>query len=186
MLSRSAIFIETPEAEFLVSPYRGRSGWDAGYHAGNPAHITITIPFVPPPAITEDVHSALSDIAAFTTAFTYDLTEVSAFPTALWLRPQPEDSFRAVVQTCLERFPDYPPFGGVFETVQPHLTLALNVAKKRRLAEMRAVAEREIGPELPLSGCKATSLALYICDENGQWNLSRRYPFRKSEASKRN
>lgn len=176
--AKSALFIETPEADALVSPYRRRPGWDVGSHKGIPHHITITIPFVPPAEITGHHHRILSEIGASTSEFSYSLTEVCTFPSALWLRPEPENPFRALVRDAVKHFPDYPPFGGVFDVVQPHVTLALHVAEEERLQEMRAVAEKEIGPQLPLTGCRARQLALYIRDENGQWSLGRSYPFK--------
>jgi 2'-5' RNA ligase superfamily len=48
----------------------------------------------------------------------------SRFPGTLILPPEPAEPFVAMTETLLGAFPDYPPYGGAFEKVVPHLTVA--------------------------------------------------------------
>ncbi|SPF07190.1 hypothetical protein SMA5143A_8038 [Streptomyces sp. MA5143a] len=46
------------------------------------------------------------------------------FPGVLYLAPEPDAGFRSLTEAIVERWPEYPPFGGQFDDVVPHLTVA--------------------------------------------------------------
>ena len=56
--------------------------------------------------------------------FTYRLAQTRRFPVALYLWPEPDASFTALIDGFFAAFPDYPPFEGKFDTVVPHVTVA--------------------------------------------------------------
>ena len=66
----------------------------------------------------------------------------------LWLDPEPADPFRSLTAAVWAAFPQHPPYGGAYDEVVPHLT----VAERRSgdLAAMRA-AESAVQQGLPLT-----------------------------------
>jgi len=57
-------------------------------------------------------------------AFTFRLFKVGVFPGALYLAPTPAEPFVALTAALARRFPEYPPYGGQFRNIVPHLTVA--------------------------------------------------------------
>ncbi|MBM9461659.1 2'-5' RNA ligase family protein [Nocardioides sp. zg-536] len=111
------------------------------------AHITALGPFHPDPdaAMLAD----LARVAAATPAFTATLAEVDVFPDGLiHLRPDPLEPFMALTARLHAQFPQFPPYGGAFGDVVPHLTLdsattGVTVAQVRSdLADLVPVAVR--------------------------------------------
>jgi 2'-5' RNA ligase superfamily len=65
----------------------------------------------------------------------------------LWLDPNPAEPFRRLTEAVGVEFPECPPYGGAFDEVVPHLTVA-----ERRfvdLARLKGV-ERDVLAGLPL------------------------------------
>jgi non-ribosomal peptide synthetase component F len=71
----------------------------------------------------------------------------------VWLAPEPDNGFRALTTAVCSAFPDYPPYGGAFTDVIPHLTLGAHAD----LSRMRAAA-RATSAQLPI---KAAVPALF-------------------------
>ncbi|WP_260474783.1 2'-5' RNA ligase family protein [Streptomyces sp. WAC 05379] len=46
------------------------------------------------------------------------------FPGVLYLAPEPDTHFRRLTEAITARWPEHPPFGGQFDDVVPHLTVA--------------------------------------------------------------
>ncbi len=46
------------------------------------------------------------------------------FPGILYLVPEPDLPFRRLTEAIADRWPETPPFGGQFDEVVPHLTIA--------------------------------------------------------------
>ncbi|MFE2669550.1 2'-5' RNA ligase family protein [Streptomyces mirabilis] len=46
------------------------------------------------------------------------------FPGILYLTPEPDASFRQLTEAIADRWPETPPFGGQFDDIVPHLTIA--------------------------------------------------------------
>jgi 2'-5' RNA ligase len=112
---------------------------------GVPPHVTLLIP-VPP-----DVDSAAEALASFG-AFDVTFARLDRFPGTLWLAPEPSEPFGEMTNALMERFPEHAPYGGGFEGITPHLT----VAQGDDLAE----AEDAIAPLLPLRS-RASSIVLF-------------------------
>ena len=58
--TESAVLVQVPEAERVVSPHRSRL--DGAAALGVPAHVTVLFPFVPPAGITPSVVNALAAV----------------------------------------------------------------------------------------------------------------------------
>jgi 2'-5' RNA ligase len=110
---------------------------------GVPAHVTLLVPWLEPRAIEAGDIAALRRIAAAEPVFDVQLGVVGTFaadveqPGTVYLAPDPTEPFVRLTRAIWAAYPDRPPYGGAFETVVPHLTVADDVA---RHAEVEAIA----------------------------------------------
>ncbi len=149
--------------------------------AGIPAHVTCLAPFVPPRLIDYEVLGAVGAVAAEFEGFPVLFPDVGEFPGVVWLRPDPEDRFRALTRALVAAFPDYPPFEGAFPDPQPHMTVGMDLDPQTQ-AELREQTDREVTPRLPFHAV-VTSMSLLILDEHGAWREEARFAFRTADAS---
>ncbi|MDQ6642030.1 MAG: 2'-5' RNA ligase family protein [Actinomycetota bacterium] len=90
------------------------------------AHITVLGPFMPEADIDDGVVADLERYFADVTAFDYTLEGVSAFPDGpAYLVPEPATVFRRLTLGLLRFFPEFPPYGGSFTEVVPHISVPL-------------------------------------------------------------
>jgi 2'-5' RNA ligase len=123
----SAVLVPVPEAELAVGRHRHRLDRAATW--GVPAHVTILFPFVAPSAITGATITALADAVGSVTAFDCEFPATAWFgQEVVWLAPQPAEPFRALTRAVSAAFPDYPPYGGGYDDVVPHLTIGYRPA----------------------------------------------------------
>ena len=162
-MAESAFIIHVPEAEACVASLRKR--FDESVKLGVPAHVTVLVPFMSPELITdavlEHVHAALSQVPAFSFA----LAEVRRFPATTYLAPEPPEPFIALTESLVRAFPTYPPFGGEFESIIPHLTVAHGNATEAEAAAAELVAAMKTHG--PVAGI-CTSVAL-LENSSGVW-----------------
>lgn len=120
---QSALVIFVPESEPLVDPFRSK--YDPSATDGLPAHITINFPFL---TIEKDESGAIESLRRLFLeypSFRFSLVAVKRFPGVLYLEPFPGQPFSDLIQAVAQRFPQSPPYGGMFEVVVPHLTVAV-------------------------------------------------------------
>ena len=142
---------------------------DPAASMGVPAHVTLLYPFLPVPQLTLGVRRSLVDIAGGTNPFDVRFRRIDRFPAAVYLAPDRPAPFVRLTGLIAECFPGYPPYGGAFEAVVPHLTLSPSDAS---FAAMTATAERF----LPFTR-RASSLEILAQDDGGRWRLRWRIPF---------
>ncbi|HEY4426803.1 MAG TPA: 2'-5' RNA ligase family protein [Solirubrobacteraceae bacterium] len=118
----SALVVPVPDATRATAAWPGEA--DRLTAAGMPFHVTVLYPFLAPEAIDEEVERALEKIAGGTTRFGFSLAELGRFEQVLFMAPRPADPFVALTRAVHEHWPEHPPYGGEFETVIPHVTLA--------------------------------------------------------------
>jgi hypothetical protein len=90
---------------------------------------------------------------------------------------QPDRPFIALTKAIEAAFPNYPHWGGEFEEVIPHLTLADGVeapALEPRLARLRALVE----PLLPMK-LAADDATILVNEPSGHWVAAARLPLGK-------
>jgi 2'-5' RNA ligase len=121
-LPETSLICRVPEAERFIAHYRQR--FDPSARRNVPAHVTILYPFMAPTLVDAGVLSTLQGIADSVPCFNYRMSQTRRFPVALYLAPDPADSFAALTDGVFRAFPDFPPFEGKFETVVPHVTVA--------------------------------------------------------------
>jgi 2'-5' RNA ligase len=171
----AALVIPVPEAEPLVGGFRAR--FDPSAADGVPAHITINYPFLPRFRRPEEAHRKLTDLLLRWEPFDFVLAEVRTFPDVLYLAPHPAQPFLDLISSVAAAFPDSPPYGGQFEAVVPHLTVAQPADPTMLgsiLAEFSGIAESR----LPLA-CAVDAIVL-IDNAKGRWATHAVYPLKRS------
>ena len=98
--------------------------WDRAAGAGVPAHVTVLFPFLPARGLVPAVRRELAAIAATQAPFEVIFATVGRFPDVVYLAPRPAEPFTRLTGAVAARFPDFPPYGGAFDEVIPHLTIA--------------------------------------------------------------
>lgn len=166
MKIESALIIAAPEAEPFVRAFRDR--FDSSAAVGVPAHITVLYPFVPPSEITPAVLAELSEFFAQFAAFEFTLPDTRRFTAVLYLAPSPAEPFKALTQAVARRYPDYPPYGGAFAEVIPHLTVA-DVDDVAQLEDIEREFRQQHGAQLPVKA-KANEVQL-IENTSGRWKV---------------
>lgn len=145
---------------------RARDRWDG---TGARAHVTIMFPFLPCAELHPAVRADLAEIARRVPAFEVRFERVRRFDSLVWIEPEPSEPFVALAADVTERWPDYRPYAGEFETVIPHLTVV--ESEVARLDSVQAI-EREA---IPFFG-RAQRLELWCQDAAGRWRARWRIP----------
>lgn len=168
----SALVVTVPEAEPLIGDLRQRH--DPSAAVGVPAHVTVLYPFMPPARIDASVEAALRSLFADVAAFGYRFERVERFgDTTVFLAPEPVASFAALIRAAAAAWPEYPPYGGVHETVIPHLTVGdrLDPGAADAIATQAQAALARSGPVVG----SAASVEL-IVEHDGRWATARSFP----------
>jgi 2'-5' RNA ligase len=161
-VTETALVVEVPEAQEIYDKWV--DAWDPP--PGAPVHVTLLIPFGP----VEEHHDELRALFAAAEPFSFRLSKVERFPETTWLSPEPAERFVALTEALVERFPDYPPYGGIHHEIVPHLTIV-----SRADPDVLARAEAALTPLLPIAARAEEVLALEK-EPDGIWE--RRGTFR--------
>jgi 2'-5' RNA ligase len=167
--SLSAFAVHVPEAEACVGELRARH--DPSCALGVPAHVTILYPFMEPSAIDDAVLEQVREALSGFHAFSFRLHRIERFPGVLYLAPEPHLPMKAMTRALAARFPAYPPYGGLYTDVVPHLTVA-----QAGDADLDA-AERELRARLPAGGLVARCAEVVLMENSsGLWRPVRSFP----------
>lgn len=121
-VEQTALVVPFPALDDLLGPHRRRL--DPSAALGIPPHVTIVYPFAPLDRLDPAALGWLGDLFAATPAFGCRFGRTRWFlDEVLWLDPDPSDEFCRLTLAVVDRFPQYPPYGGQFPGVTPHLTL---------------------------------------------------------------
>ncbi len=149
---RFALVVPFADLAPVVDDVRERTCVSKPSH-GVPPHVTLLVP------CTDDTHAIAEQLAPFD-PFDVSFAALDRFPGTLWLVPDPAEPFHAMTAALVTRFPEHPPYGGMFSEVVPHLTVAQ--------AELDA-AEAELEPKLPMRS-RAISAVLLAQDPAERWS----------------
>jgi 2'-5' RNA ligase superfamily len=145
--TQSAVVVPVQAAEIAVAEHRAKFDLAASWGVG--AHVTVLFPFVDPGSVDERSLGSLRDAARAVEPFECVFHRTAWFETdVLWLAPEPDAPFRALTEAVCRAFPDYPPYGGEFEVVVPHLTIG---AQPRATHADLIAAETEVQQHLPIA-----------------------------------
>ncbi len=144
-----------------------RQRFDPTARQGVPAHVTVLYPFMSPELIDASVVSRIRMAIADSCSFQFSLSSVGRFPDAAYLVPEPAIPFVRLTQSLVRTFPNYPPYGGRFDSVVPHLSVAQGASSDV------ALAERELSEIMASGGpiqsvCSSVRL---IENASGEWRL---------------
>jgi 2'-5' RNA ligase len=168
-LLRTTLIVEVPAAEPLVSEHRLRM--DRHSALGVPAHVTVLYPFAPLRDVDDTMLGRLAALFGSIPAFDFCLERIDWFGDAVvWIAPEPAERFRELTQRVLEQFPAYPPFGGEFSEVVPHLTIADHAP----IAAMSAAAAA-VEAHLPVQA-SAASVAMLAEQPSQRWERLSEFP----------
>jgi hypothetical protein len=170
-VSHTVVQIPVREAETIVrrralasgSPFQPQDG-------GVLAHITLLGPFIPEPDIDDGVIGDLERYFADVTTFGFTLSGVSEFPGGpTYLVPEPGGVFRRLTSGLLRVFPEFPPYGGAFDDVVPHLSVPLLDGEDTEA--LRAEVERR----LPIEAVAHTATLVRVAE--GDTRTLATFPF---------
>lgn len=170
--AESALLITCPQSEHVVGSHRAQ--YDRAAQLGVPAHITVIYPFQAPDRMTEADHVRLQHIFTSLSGFMLVGASTAWFNQAvLYVEPQDPSPIIELAEAVVDAFPDFPPYGGAFEQLIPHLT----VGHDQPVDVLRA-AERDDLTKLPFSQ-KVTTVELWsgppLSSGIGRWVRARSY-----------
>ncbi len=116
----------------------------------------------------------------FAAASTFDCTVASCGwfgEEVLWLAPAPDGPFRNLTRGVAEQFPGYPPYGGEFDDVIPHLTVG--ESSRGTPDELRRV-EIEVSRALPITARIEQALLIAGTDQPSSWHTVATLPLGSS------
>jgi 2'-5' RNA ligase len=147
-----------------------RERWDLAASLGARPHVTALYPFAPAADLTDGVRDGLARIAGAVEPFVVRFERARRFPGVVWVEPVPDGPFVGLTRAIASRWPAWPPYGGRFDTVIPHLTIA-----ESEVAPLDEVATA-VEAELPFEA-RADGLELWLQDEGGWWQPHWSFPF---------
>lgn len=162
-MAETAFIVNVPEAEVVVAVLRER--FDPSAKLGAPAHITVLAPFMPPDQITDAVLRRTREALRHVPMFSFRLAEVRRFDAAAFLAPEPSTPFIALTNALSRTFPAYPPYGGEFDSVVPHLTVAHGSVANIETAYAELVTK--MGLRGPIA-CRCETVSL-LENSSGRW-----------------
>jgi 2'-5' RNA ligase len=169
---RSALILAVPEAAEAVDDWREWTSY-AKPSSGMPPHITILVPFATPASIDNSLVDDLRALFSSFESFTFELCVTGRFPGVLYLAPLPAEPFMRMTEAVWKAYPDYPPYGGTFDSIVPHLTAAEGGA------EILSEAEADLLPTLPI-GAEAREVLLIeeVEPDSARWQTRAQLPLR--------
>jgi 2'-5' RNA ligase len=162
-MSLSCFVVLVPEAEHLVGALRSR--FDASARRGLGAHITVLYPFMAPQLLDAAILNKAAGTFAAQEQFPFRLKALGGFAEVAYLAPEPVEPFIALTLGLARAFPAFPPYGGEFERVVPHLTVA-NGDLQAAAPDLEQLASR-LARQGPVSAvCTHVTL---IENSSGRW-----------------
>ena len=165
----TAIAVAIPEAEPLVGAYRRKHDPSGAW--GMQPHVTLLVPFRAPRDLNDALLAELGALFAEMPSFTCRFEKTARFPGMLYLAPEPKERFVAMIDRLAERYPEYPPYGGTFKRVIPHLTVLHDCAD---CLCTRVAARLEEG--LPLETEITEALLFEGSNASPGWTRRARFP----------
>ncbi|KUN84065.1 2'-5' RNA ligase family protein [Streptomyces griseoruber] len=153
---QSGLIVRVPAAEPAVRAWRDRL--DPSARAGVPAHVTVLFPFLHENRIDDGACAAIGEVIGRHRRFEARFEHCGRFPGILYLVPEPDLPFRRLTEAIADRWPQTPPFGGQFDEVVPHLTIA-----QGQDDAVLEEAEADLRGRLPVTG-RVSSVDLMVHD----------------------
>jgi 2'-5' RNA ligase len=142
-MAETALVVLFPELEPLIGELC-RQHTPGGAEGLGP-HATLIVPFAETPTGVEPLDLVARTVAPFA-PFEVVLNETALFPPSmrepgtLYLVPEPPEDLIALTTALARAFPDFPPYGGAFDEVVPHVTIAQGEDELLRQVEQQVAA----------------------------------------------
>jgi 2'-5' RNA ligase len=165
----SCFVVLVPAAESLVGAARAQ--FDDSARRGLGPHITLLYPFMAPQRVDSAILEAAARALAVHEQFGFQLATIGRFPQVAYLEPAPAEPFIALSLSLARAFPQFPPYGGEFDNIVPHLTVAkgdLSMTAK----SLDGIASHLAAHGAVASVCKAVTL---IENSSGLWQPLREF-----------
>jgi 2'-5' RNA ligase len=154
----NAVIVSFPSLAPVVDEWRERTCSSKPSH-GVPPHVTLLIPA---PDEREAIAEALAGFGSFDVVF----ARFGRFEDTLWLAPEPAEPFVAMTRALTDAFPGHLPYGGGFDDVVPHLTVAQTDFD---------AAEAAVAQALPVSA-RVERASLFEQNEPPDWLVTATFP----------
>ncbi len=115
------IIVPPPPVQAFSYPLREE--FDQESFLNMPAHITLISPFVPSEEV-DATEKTLHKVGEKVNPFDLTLDRYGRFEGVIFLEPADPTPVTELIERLQAAFPDYPPYGGQFDEIVPHLTLA--------------------------------------------------------------
>jgi 2'-5' RNA ligase len=125
-MAHSLVMVPVPELDPVVRARTARATPEHPLPGADEilAHITLLGPFAALDDIDDGLLGELRRFFSDVTPFPFELTGVHQFPGGeVYLSPTPSAPFRQLTHALAQLFPEFPPYGGAFDDVVPHLTV---------------------------------------------------------------
>lgn len=159
----TCLIVPVLDAEATVAAWLGTQKVE--FH-GAPLHVTAMYPFLPGRSFRQSDQQQLAELAAGIAPFDFALTHLCTFPGVHYLAPEPAASFVAITEAIQRRWPSCQPYGGVYDSVIPHVTVAFGDDPPADLADLERT--------LPIA-TRASELWLLSQTPRG-WRVRGRFP----------
>jgi 2'-5' RNA ligase len=146
-MGHSVLAVPVPALDTVIR--ERTAAYDASFVSTDPnfihAHITLLAPWASKPTAADLAH--VEHIAQAVGPFEMKLSQLGEFADGIiHLRPEPDVQLRELASRLATAFPQFPPYGGRYADVIPHLTL-----DRRSATVTRASVRDSIGHLLPLT-----------------------------------
>jgi 2'-5' RNA ligase len=165
----TAVVCAFPELSSIVDGWRERT-CDDRPSIGIPPHVTLLHPFVPAELADDGIVEELERLFAAAAQFVVTFRELRRWPEMAYLAPEPSEPFSHLTEAIAERWPAYPPYEGIHETVIPHLTVAYGA--DTLLDEVEA----SVTPHLPIDAYVTDAVLLEELEPDVRWGERARFP----------
>jgi len=131
-MGHTVIQVDVPELEAVVRS-RLTAASPAMRVAQNTvcAHVTLLGPFVDRGSLDAEVLGRVGSVLASIEPFAFELAELSRFAGGpSYLAPRPAAPFLRLTAALAEAFPGWPPYGGMFGEVVPHLGIGYDLTDR--------------------------------------------------------
>jgi hypothetical protein len=145
------------------------------------AHVTLIYPFRDSSLLSTETARGVADVLGGFGSFSFTLTAATYFRcprVVLYLRPEPAAPFEDLTRALASAFPETPPYGGAFEDIVPHLSVA-----DERDPDLLATIEADVSPRLPI---EATARKVELVEHAAEgWRLRQTFMLAPISQSKR-
>jgi 2'-5' RNA ligase len=138
---------------------------------GVPFHVTLLYPFAPRDELSAPLLADVRDFFASQAPLEFALTRIAHWPTVVYAVPEPDEPLVACVRALHARYPQWPPYEGIHETVLPHATLGVDVEGDA----VRGEIERRLTAYLPRS-CSFREVTLLEEFAPDRWRERQNFP----------